>query len=216
MPVFDQRQSETRISRAEIGRRKADTERLLVQQKIRFEVLRAYYGLLVARAKKEVADEAVRLAESDVKRINDMFDTGVVVGSDLLAVEVQLAEFRQQQIQADGDIITAQAALNTALGISIDTPQKIAGQLVEKAFQVESQEELIRLGLRNRPEMALARFNMEAAREGVRGARGEYLPRCDGYVQSLQDAARKAVCEPSGIRRGSGKARCSQSRARAR
>ncbi len=181
MPVFDQRQSETRINQAEIGRSLADAEKLLIEQKIRFEVLRAYYGLMVAHAKKDVADEAVRLAETDVKRINDLFDTGMVVESDLLAVEVQLAEFRQQQIQAEGDIITARATLNTALGISIDTPQKIAGELVEKTFQTESQEELIRLALRNRPEFARARLSVEAAHERARGARGEFLPRVDVF-----------------------------------
>jgi outer membrane protein TolC len=179
LPLFDQKQSDTRLSQARIGQQQADLEKQLAEQQVRFEVLRAFYGVLVAEARQEVADEAVKLAESDVKRIGDMFDTGMVVQSDLLAAQVQLAEFRQQQIQAAGDIVTAKAALNTALGIAIDTPQEVAGLLVEKRFAVESQDELIRAAITNRPEFARARFRLSSSKERVRGARAEYWPRLD-------------------------------------
>jgi outer membrane protein len=179
LPLFDQKQSGTRISQARIGQQQAELEKQLAEQQVRFEVLRAFYGVLVAQARREVADEAVRLAESDVKRIGDMFDTGMVVQSDLLAAEVQLAEFRQQQIQAEGDIVTAKAALNTALGVAIDTPQEIIGLLVEKRFAVESQSELIRVAITNRPEFARSRSRLASSKERVRGARAEYWPRLD-------------------------------------
>lgn len=181
LPVFDQRQTSTRISQAEIGRQQADTQTEIVRQQIRLEVLKTYYGMLVARAKKDAADEAATLAEADVKRSRDMFDTGIVVQSDLLAAEVQLAEFRQQQIQSEGDMTIAQAALNTALGLAVDTPQKVAGELVEKSFHTVSQEESIRLAMEHRPELARARLNGQSAREGVRGARGEFLPRLEVF-----------------------------------
>jgi outer membrane protein len=181
LPVFDQRQSGTRINQAELGRQQADTQTEIARQQIRLEVLKAYYGMLVASAHKDVADEAVMLAEADVKRSSDMFETGLVVQSDLLAAEVQLAEFRQQQIQSEGDMTIARAALNTALGLAVDTPQKIAGELVEKSFNTVSQEESIRLALERRPELARARLTGQSAREGVRGARAEFLPRVDVF-----------------------------------
>jgi hypothetical protein len=40
---------------------------------------------------------------------------------------VQSAEFRQEQIQRIGELATAEAALNTALGLSVDTPQRLSG-----------------------------------------------------------------------------------------
>jgi len=181
LPIFDQRQSGTRINQAELGRQQADTQSEITRQRIRLEVLKAYYGMLVARAQKDVADEAVALAEADVKRSSDMFETGLVVHSDLLAAEVQRAEFRQQQIQSEGDMTIARASLNTALGLAVDTPQTIAGELAEKSFNAVSQEESIRLALEHRPELARARLTGESAREGVRGARAEFLPRLDVF-----------------------------------
>jgi outer membrane protein len=181
IPIFDQRQSSTLITQAELGRKQAEAQSEMVRQQLRFDVLKAYYALLVSRARIEVADEAVKLGEADAARIRDMFDTGMVVQSDLLAVEVQTAEFRQQQIAAEGEALTAQAALNTALGISIDTPQKIAGELVEKSFLTGTQEELIRLAISNRPETARSRLAFKSALEGTRGAKRQSLPRIDFF-----------------------------------
>jgi outer membrane protein TolC len=181
LPVFDQRQTSTRVNQAELGRRQADAQVEMVTQQIRLEVLKAYYGVLVARARKEAADEAANLAAADVKRSRDMFDAGVVVQSDLLAAEVQLAEFRQQQIQAEGEVTIAQTALNTALGLAADTPQKVVGELAERSFNAPNQEECLRLAAEHRPELARARLAEQSAREGVRGARGEFLPRLEVF-----------------------------------
>lgn len=180
-PLFDQKQSDARVRQALIGRQQADSQTESVVQQIRFEVLRAYFGVLVAQAKKEVAAEAVKSAASDLKRIGDLVGAGVVVQSDSLSAEVQLAEFRQQQIQAEGDLAVAQAALNTVLGVAVDTPQTITGQLAEKAFTIGSQAELIQLALGRRPDLARAGLALESGKERTRGARGEYLPRVDVF-----------------------------------
>jgi outer membrane protein len=182
LPLFDQRQTATRVARAEVRRDQADAAGEQVRQQLRFGVLRAYYGALLARAQKEVADEAVKTGEADVKLSRDRVAAGLAVTSDLLAAEVQLAEFRQQQIQAAGDIVTAQAALNTALGLPLDTPQRVSGALVEKNFDVAAPEELVSLALANRPEIAHAGLSVKSAAEQVRGARGEYLPRLDVFT----------------------------------
>ena len=99
-PLFDQRQTETRVAQAKIVRQQADQKTDLVEQQLRFEVVRAYYSILLAQARVSVADDAIKTAEADMKRARDLFETGLTVHSDLLAAEVQLAEFRQQRIQA--------------------------------------------------------------------------------------------------------------------
>lgn len=178
-PIFDQLESGTRIAQARLGQEQAEMQKELVKQQLRLEVIRAYYGVLVVQARKEVAEEAVRLAEADVGRIRDLFETGLVVQSDLLAAEVQLAEFRQQEIQTAGDLVTAHAFLNTALGLPVHTPQKVTGQLTEKTFAVPDPEELIRLSLLHRPDYARASFTVRSTEKKVRGAWGQYLPRVD-------------------------------------
>ncbi len=65
------------------------------------------------------------LGRADAKRIRDLFEAGLVVISDVPTAEVQLAEFRQQQIHAEGDVVMARAALNTTLGFSVNVPQRV-------------------------------------------------------------------------------------------
>ena len=144
---FDQLQTYTRVKQASLGQQQADLQKAMVEQQIRFEVIRTYYGVLVAHAKKGVTEEAVKMAESDMKRIQDRFKSGLVVESDLLAAEVQLGEFRQQQIDSEGDVAIAYAALNTVLGLPVERSQKVAGELEEKRFETAAQEEMVRLAL---------------------------------------------------------------------
>jgi outer membrane protein len=177
--LFDQLQTYTRVTQARLGQRQADLQKAMVEQQIRFEVIRTYYGVLVAHARKGVTEEAVKMAESDMKRIQDRFKSGLVVESDLLAAEVQLAEFRQQQIDSQGDVAIAYAALNTVLGLPVETLQKVSGELEEKRFETVNQEELVRLALLQRPDYLQAGYNVLSNKEGVAGAKKEYLPRLD-------------------------------------
>jgi len=182
IPIFDQRQSKARIALAKLGQEEADQQTELVAQQIRFEVLKSYYGVLLAQSRVLVADEAVEIATADLKRIKDRFETGFVVRSDLLASEVQLAEFRQQKIQATGELATAQAALNTALGLPVMSPHTITDQLSERLFNIEAPEELKRLALEQRPEYARAMLAVRMHARQVRGARDEVLPRVDAFA----------------------------------
>ena len=180
-PVFDQLQSSTRVSQARIGQEQAELQKEMVGQQVRFEVIRAYYGVLISQERKKVAEEAVKMAEAERKRIEDLFNSGLVVQSDLLSSQVQEAEFRQTQVQAEGDIVTAYAFLNTAMGVPVQALQQISGRLTSKDFPVAGVDEWIRLALKHRPDYARATFAVRSKEEGIRGAKGNYLPRIDVF-----------------------------------
>jgi len=182
VPIFDQKQTETRVTDARIRRAQAVLQGDLVEQQLRFEVVRSYFGLLSAQARLGVADEAVKTAEADVKRARDMFEGGLVVRSDFLAAEVQLSQFRQQRIQAIGELQTTIAALNTALGLPVDTPQKLSGQLTERDFKVETIDALSRQALQDRPDYRRAILSARAGAVRLRGASNERLPRAEAFV----------------------------------
>ncbi len=177
--LFDQLQTYTRFTQARLGQKQADLQKAMVEQHVRFEAIAAYYGVLVAHAKKDVADEAVKMAESDMKRVRDRFQNGLVVESDLLAAEVQVGEFRQQQIDSAGDVAIAYASLNTVLGLPVDTFQRVTGELTDKRFNAAKQEELLSLALVHRPDYVKAGYNVQINKEEVRGAKRAYLPRLD-------------------------------------
>jgi outer membrane protein len=191
-PLFDQLQTPSRVAQARIGRQQADLQSESVRQQIRFETIRAYFGILVARARKTVAEDAVRMAEADRKQIQDRFEKGLIVQSDLLALEVQVADFRQQEIETGGDVVVAYAGLNTVLGLPPETPQRVIGDLSEKKFEIPAQDELLRIALDQRPDHRRAGLAVDMRKESVRERKGEYLPRVDlmasygGSAQNLK------------------------------
>jgi outer membrane protein TolC len=76
-------------------------------------------------------------------------------------------------------VAVAYAALNTVLGLSVDTPQKVTGDLADKRFEAEKREDLIQLALLHRPDYVRSGYNIQSNKEGVAGAKRDYLPRLD-------------------------------------
>jgi len=176
IPVFNRFQVSSGIEKAHLKEGQAEADTQWVQQQIRFQVIQTYYGVLVADAREEVAAEAVQSAEAEVKRIRDRFDQGMVVQSDLLAMEVQLAEFKQQAAQAAGDVKTARAALNTVLAQPVSTQEVLQGQLEEQRFPARSQAELVSLALENRPDYRRSEIEVQLARQDLKTTKGQYWP----------------------------------------
>jgi outer membrane protein TolC len=181
VPVFDQFQTSARVEQARLGQDQAHQQEGLVEQRIRFEVVRTYFGVVLAEARERLAGEVVKSAEADVGRIRDLHDAGMVVRSDLLGAEVQLSEFRQEAIQASGDVATAHAALDTVLGVPAGTRHRLAGSLVERPLEVPPESELLQTAVERRPDYATANSFVRGAQEGVRLATGQYLPRLDAF-----------------------------------
>lgn len=181
VPIFDQLQAGSQIDQAKIGQEQADWRKEAIRQQIRFEVIHSFFGVLVAQARKNVADEAVKTAEAEVNRIHNLFAQGIVVQSDLLAAQVQLSEFHQQEVQAAGDLAVANAALNITLSLPVEKEHALRGQLEEKTFEVPGTDQLISQALAHRPDYARGNAAVLSAEKGIREARGQYLPRIDFF-----------------------------------
>lgn len=179
VPIFDGFQADVRISRASFGVEESSKRKELAEQALRMEVVRVYFGVLLAEERVRVARESVWSAEADLKRISDMSEVGMLVRSDLLAVEVQLAEFRQAVIEAETEAEIAYAGLNSLLGEPVTERPNLTGTLAEKKFDLPEPPDATGAALRNRPELAMGDLKLRSADEAVRGAKNQYLPRVD-------------------------------------
>ncbi len=190
IPLFNRFQVQSGIEQARIRADQSQSEADWVRQQLRLHVIQTYFGLLVARQRKEVAAEAVRTAQAEVDNIQSKVEQGLAVRSDLLAMEVQLADFRQQQVQAEGDEQTALAALNSVLSVPVGTPVRPAGRLEERDFPVPPQDQLISAALNRRPDYLNAAKQVDLVRQQVRVAKGGWWPDLNVFAQvghSTQD-----------------------------
>jgi outer membrane protein TolC len=167
-------------------------QKTLAEQQVRFAVVRDYFGVIVAEASRNVAAGAVHMAESDLRRAQDRIDAGLGVQSDVLAAQVQLAEFRQQQIQAEGNHATALVILNVSMGLPTQNQYKLTAELLPKDFPLPAQEELLRQAILNRPEYAQSGSAIQLAEQRVSERRADYLPELNVFG-SFGSSARNLV-----------------------
>ena len=178
---FDQfrRLNVTRQTRNNVSGSKHVAEEL--RQQTIVGVLRAYYGAALADQRRVVTATAVKAAESEVASIRDKLAEGLIVESDLLAAEVQLAEFRQQLVDAEGAVAIARASLATFLQRPVHEPIEISAAIPAKAFPAVALEDAIASGA-SRSDLAAARATVDNARLELQSARGSLLPRLDGFA----------------------------------
>jgi outer membrane protein len=180
--IFDQLRRFETNAMAKNGVAQAEAGYDEARQRLRYETLSRFYGVALAEAKRGVADGAVRAAEAQAKTIRDKFEQGLVVESDLLATEVQLAEFRQQEIEAEGDAAVARAALATLLQRSATDDLNVDGAMPERTFADVDVQQAITRGLATRGDVAAATAEARNAELGLRTARGALLPRVDALA----------------------------------
>ena len=181
--LFDQFRRLDANAAAKNGVAQAESGSEEVRQQLRGAVIARYFGVALAEAKRDVAAEAVRAAESQAKAIRDKFEQGLVVESDLLATEVQLASFRQQEIEAEGDAAIARAALATMLQRPADAEIAVDARLPEvRAADEPLLQAAIDAGLAARGEVRAARASSRNAELALRTARGSFLPRLDAFA----------------------------------
>lgn len=180
--VFDQlrRDNAVRSARNAIGQAGFGGEE--ARQKIRSETIARFYGLLLSERKREVAAEAVRAAEADASSIRDRYEQGLLVESDSLAAEVQLASFRQRLIEAEGEVAIARAGLATLMQRPATEPLATAGAIPEATFAETPLETMLANALTRRATIALAHAEAANAELRVANARNARLPRVDAFA----------------------------------
>lgn len=180
--LFDQlrridatKQADRNITRAE---RAADETR----QQLLAEVIARYYGLVVAEQRRRVAADAVHAAEAATQATRDKAEQGLVVDSDRLAAEVQLARFRQQEIATAGDVEVARAALAMTLHRPLMERIDVGAAIPEKSFAAIDLANATNDALNARGDVASAEASRIAAELQLRTTRGSRLPRLDAFA----------------------------------
>ena len=173
--VHSVRQAERAVEQAALGGEET-------RQRIRLETLTRFYGVVLAAQKRDVAAEAVRSAEADAAAIRDRVQQGLLVESDLLSAEVQVATFQQRLLEADGELAIARAALATVLGRDSSEAVDVAGTIPEKTLPEPSLTEALERGYASRPDAKSVQAAAAAAKLQLATARASRLPRVDTFA----------------------------------
>jgi outer membrane protein TolC len=109
--VFDGGQSRLGVRRAELGAERAEVVREAASQDLALGAAERFVRVLQLEAFDRAHGAAIDAASSDLARVRDRRDAGLVTSADVLALEVHLAQVRQRQITTSGELEVARIEL---------------------------------------------------------------------------------------------------------
>lgn len=140
-----------------------------------FNTKSAFYGYLLAKEFVRVAEEAVDIAEKLYKNVKSLYEVGMASKFDLLRSEVRVANLKPQLIKARNNLKIAELSLKTLLGLDLEKPVEIKGELAYEAYQPDLEKSLSE-ALQNRPEINQLSYQKQMAGEILKLARASNLP----------------------------------------
>jgi outer membrane protein len=135
----------------------------------------AYYGVLTAEKGVEVARQAVQQVESHYTVAKAFYEVGITAKNDVLQVEVELAQARQNLIAAEHALEVARAVFNTLLRRDINEPVILAEALEYTPLTI-NMNALYEEAVRERPEIKLSDLGIQSAKKEVRIAASKLFP----------------------------------------
>lgn len=146
-----------------------------LQNDLIYQITRGYYSVLQAKAFVDVQEESVRTIEESLRVANERSKAGEVVRTDVMNLEVQLAQAREDLIRSRNGVKLALAALNTAIGTTIVFKTNLAMNVDHAEIKKpESPRECE--SIQDRPELLAARWLAGIESMKVQKAQREYGP----------------------------------------
>jgi outer membrane protein TolC len=156
-------------------------------QEIVFQVVRSYYEVQLSAKQLGVAEQSVKAAQSILERSQARFDSGLVVESDLLAAKVRMATRQQEVIRARNTLETADAELNTAMGMPVESPLLLNEELAERPLVIPTLQEVEKQALANRPDLKRIAAEQAAQHQSVSAAKSSFGPRVSTFANWEMD-----------------------------
>jgi outer membrane protein TolC len=143
-------------------------------QNLKLRVADVYVGVLRASRMLKVTESHVASLQAHARDVGNLHEQGMVAKSDLLSVQVALADARQRHLQVANGLDLARAAYNRLLGRPLEQPVAL-DDLSPEATQ-EPLPALSERALAQRSELAALAQQIEAMRHQAAAVRGETAP----------------------------------------
>lgn len=155
----------------------AESVRERTRQEVVFGAIEAYAGVVVARHQLEEAVAARDAVLANLKLVRDRFETGLVVESDLLQVQVRESELEEAVIRAENALAVWSAELNLAIGAQPTAEWRLAELDPETlASELGDLATLVSAASSARPDLQAAAARVASAEGRTRAERSGLFP----------------------------------------
>lgn len=168
---------DTRIAQSNLRENRAvtdQTENLIVSS-----VIKLFFSLLKAQEYVNIAKQSVETIQEQLRIMNVRFDGGGVLKSDLLSLEVRLAEARKDLVQSQNLYTTTMTAFNVLLGNRPEDEIELAKNCKCPVTFPGTYQEAVVIAMEKRPEILRSKEMIQKARLSLKKADATYLPSVD-------------------------------------
>jgi outer membrane protein len=174
---------------AELNFEASELEKSAARNRLVNHVTAAYYGELAAMDANTISQRAIESVQSQLHQTQLGYDAGTVLKSDLLSLQVQLAEAQDAQIHAANAIELAQNMLKTLLGLDANDSFAINPAANKNLPQSPASfEPLLNQALAQHPELKAAEKRVAIAEQQLAAAKAAHLPKADAFVSYGSDS----------------------------
>jgi len=189
IPLFTSGRISSSIAAAEARERGVGAQVTAATSDVKLAVADAYVGVLRARKAHDVARSNVQTLQSLTRDTASMFERELVPKNELLAVQVALADARQNELRAANAADVAAAAYNRRLGAPLDRPVELSETLAVPVELSQDLPALVEQAHSRRAELAAFDAQAEAYGQLARTERSRVLPQValSGGYQYLEN-----------------------------
>ncbi len=173
-PIYNAGLTRLGVQAATLERDMATAALDTARQDLGFRAAQAFVRVLQLEATVRLTDAAVAAVESDRQRARARREVGVVTDADVLAVDVQLADIRQRQIAAAGDLAVGRMLLAEAVGLPL-TASIVPTRPVSRPVPADG-DALVREAIAKHPQLLEANLHLQLAENARQTARAALLP----------------------------------------
>ncbi len=137
-------------------------------------VKEAYFNILIADRGVEVAGKEVESLTSNVKVTQSFYNVGMIPVNDLLKTEVELANAKQNLVNAKNAARLTRASFNTVLARPVNDPVEVE-DILAYSQEMGDFEIYLQRALENRPEIRLIDIALLQADQRIRLAKARSL-----------------------------------------
>jgi outer membrane protein len=137
------------------------------QETLTLATLEEYFDVLIKQAALENVTAQVKSTQSQLDRVKNQYDVGMVSITDLQDAQAAYDAIRVSELSARADLRYAQETLNQRVGKAITSIPKLADNYPISTENLASTDELIQKALRNNKDLLGANYQVTIANNNV-------------------------------------------------
>lgn len=149
------------------------------RQSVKYEVIEAYYNILQNKNLVEINQSAVRMALEQLNLLQIRYEEGETAFSDVLQMQVQMVNYNQSLSTAKSNLKVSEITLLSLLELPEDTDLELTDEFLYLPYDF-TLEDCEKYAFENRPDLAVANYNVNQAEAAVSSAKSGNRPSVTG------------------------------------